>query len=289
MKISSNLIDTELLRKPTFYTKDRFISRSLRSTFLIKTKLSKNSLKPKYISFDTRSKFRFDLLNVFYTLIICGDITLASERLSLSQPAVSLCINKLEKQLGTILFRKLNSKKSIQLTASGIILFNYIQRLFQITQEAIDLSNCMLLNVYDSKLKFDLFNKFRLLNRSNFNKNLVYPKHKFFTFTVLGYSLRNFVSIKIKNQRIFETNSKFLLVKSNCNYSTELAKEVLSFSNKLRFESIRLDRINSLKLLAPNFTNPLTHCCLVEIQTINAFVTCNELEISNLLFWGSEL
>ena len=45
----------------------------------------------------TTHQLQFELLNIFYIVTICGSICLASERLGMTQPAISLSLNKLEK------------------------------------------------------------------------------------------------------------------------------------------------------------------------------------------------
>ena len=66
-----------------------------------------------------------DNYNIFYEVAKCGNITKASERLYISQPAVSQAIKKLEDNLGVILF--IRNKKGIELTAVGKKVFDRIE------------------------------------------------------------------------------------------------------------------------------------------------------------------
>ena len=123
---TKNFIEKPNLIKHRNYFANRSILKNIRSNFFTNLKYNRNSKKEKIVFFPNNGKISFELLNVFYTLIVCGNVTLASERLSISQPAISLSINKLEKKTGILLFQQLNFKKLIKLTPSGLILFNYI-------------------------------------------------------------------------------------------------------------------------------------------------------------------
>ena len=59
----------------------------------------------------------FDYYKVFYYAASSGSITLAAQKLFLSQPTVSRCIQNLEHDLGCTLF--IRSKKGILLTPEG--------------------------------------------------------------------------------------------------------------------------------------------------------------------------
>ena len=63
-----------------------------------------------------------DDLKYFIELAKTQHVTRASERLGISQPALSHCINRLETEMGCDLF--IRSKKGVTLNANG-------QRLFQ--------------------------------------------------------------------------------------------------------------------------------------------------------------
>lgn len=63
---------------------------------------------------------------VFYYVGKLQSITLAAEKLSVSQPAVSQAIRNLEKDLGTSLFMR--TSKGVRLTAEGEVLHSYVRR-----------------------------------------------------------------------------------------------------------------------------------------------------------------
>ena len=65
-----------------------------------------------------------ELCKIFYVVAEEGNITKASEKLFISQPAVSQSIKKLEEQIGGILF--LRSNKGLVLTEEGKIFLNNI-------------------------------------------------------------------------------------------------------------------------------------------------------------------
>lgn len=67
----------------------------------------------------------YDAYKIFYHVAQQGSITKASERLMISQPAVSWQIRTLEGQLGLTLF--VRTKKGVVLTEEGKILFEYIK------------------------------------------------------------------------------------------------------------------------------------------------------------------
>lgn len=67
----------------------------------------------------------FELYRVFNEVANTGNITAASERLHISQPAVSKSIKSLEEQLGGSLF--VRTKRGVILTEEGRQLYNYIK------------------------------------------------------------------------------------------------------------------------------------------------------------------
>lgn len=65
----------------------------------------------------------YDWYKVFNCVADCGSITLAAERLFISQPAVSQSIRQLEEAIGCSLF--LRTPKGVRLTAEGNLLYRY--------------------------------------------------------------------------------------------------------------------------------------------------------------------
>lgn len=66
----------------------------------------------------------FDSYKVFYITAKSNSITAAAEELYVTQPTVTHCIQKLEKELGCVLF--IRGKKGVKLTPEGKILYNHI-------------------------------------------------------------------------------------------------------------------------------------------------------------------
>jgi DNA-binding transcriptional LysR family regulator len=73
-------------------------------------------------------------LRAFYLAAQCGSITLASEKLFTTQPAVSMQIKGLESQYGVQLF--VRTKKKLQLTEAGKRLYELAIRIFGLVAEA---------------------------------------------------------------------------------------------------------------------------------------------------------
>lgn len=68
----------------------------------------------------------FELYRIFYIVATCGNITKASEKLMISQPAVTKQLKVLENQIGGELF--IRTKKGVILTENGKEIFNYVQQ-----------------------------------------------------------------------------------------------------------------------------------------------------------------
>ena len=67
----------------------------------------------------------YELYRVFYEVVNSGSITHASERLNISQPAISKSIKNLEDQLGGDLF--IRTQKGVVLTEEGKIFYEHIK------------------------------------------------------------------------------------------------------------------------------------------------------------------
>ena len=67
----------------------------------------------------------YELYRVFYEVVNSGSITHASERLNISQPAISKSIKNLEEQLGGELF--IRTQKGVVLTEEGKIFYEHIK------------------------------------------------------------------------------------------------------------------------------------------------------------------
>lgn len=69
-----------------------------------------------------------NLYKIFYVIAQSKSISEASEKLCISQPAVSKSIKKLEDLLGVKLFYR--NKKGIDLTSDGVILYEYVDKCY---------------------------------------------------------------------------------------------------------------------------------------------------------------
>lgn len=76
-----------------------------------------------------------DIREVAYFLAIvdCGSYTSAAEKLFISQPALSICIRKLEARLNVLLFDRTGNK--IKLTEAGLIFEQYARQIKNINQQ----------------------------------------------------------------------------------------------------------------------------------------------------------
>ena len=68
----------------------------------------------------------YELYRIFYEVANSENITRASQRLNISQPAISKSIKNLESQLGGELF--IRTQKGVVLTEEGKIFYNHIKK-----------------------------------------------------------------------------------------------------------------------------------------------------------------
>lgn len=73
-----------------------------------------------------RMENNLELYKLFFTVAQCANISQASEKLFISQPAVSKAIKKLEDLTGVILFAR--SSRGVKLTEEGKVFYQYIER-----------------------------------------------------------------------------------------------------------------------------------------------------------------
>lgn len=77
------------------------------------------------------------LYHIFYTVGRTGNISQAAKELYISQPAISRAIQKLEENLGTLLFKR--SSRGVTLTSEGSALFEKVREAMELLQEGEDL------------------------------------------------------------------------------------------------------------------------------------------------------
>jgi DNA-binding transcriptional LysR family regulator len=73
-------------------------------------------------------------LKVFASVAENKSFSKAAKELYISQPAVSIHINKLEKELGVLLLKR--SEKNVELTPAGMVLYKYARRVIDLMAEA---------------------------------------------------------------------------------------------------------------------------------------------------------
>lgn len=73
-------------------------------------------------------------LEIFYNVAKYGSLTKAAERLSITQPAVSIQIRDLEKYYNVKLFKR--SGKNLYFTKTGQLLYSYAEKIFQLREVA---------------------------------------------------------------------------------------------------------------------------------------------------------
>ena len=77
------------------------------------------------------------LYHIFYTVARTGNISKAARELYISQPAISRAIQKLEENLGTVLFKR--SSRGVTLTVEGTALYEKVQEAFALLQDGENL------------------------------------------------------------------------------------------------------------------------------------------------------
>ena len=75
----------------------------------------------------------FHQLRIFHTVARMGTFSKAAEELSISQPAVSIQVRELEKEMGGALLTR--ARRGVQLTDTGHAVFEYTQRIFSLAEE----------------------------------------------------------------------------------------------------------------------------------------------------------
>ena len=77
--------------------------------------------------------FTLDQLKILHTISLEGSFKKAAEKLYISQPAVSLQVQNLERQLNTPLFYR--DKRKARLTETGTLLIKYCERILSLCEE----------------------------------------------------------------------------------------------------------------------------------------------------------
>lgn len=75
----------------------------------------------------------FHQFHIFYTVATLASFSKAARKLSISQPAVSIQVRELEKEMGSALLHRM--RRGLQLTDTGQVVFAYAQRIFPLADE----------------------------------------------------------------------------------------------------------------------------------------------------------
>lgn len=224
-------------------------------------------------------QINLDLLTIFYTVVILGSLSKAAKSLCLSQPAISLSLQKIEKELGFLLFKQVGPKMSIVLSPAGLILFNYVQRLFQITEESLKFSNLNLFQTDLDNIGYKNIRKFNLLTALKKNKSV---------FLSIQSPLMRFIAKKefFNFKKFFfcyENESRFIILQRKLKLSDQpfISNKKNSLSN-----FFIMDKVFSFKKFNNQVYSTLTQNNFVEIQTINAHITSFDMKISDCIYWG---
>lgn len=228
-------------------------------------------------------QINFDLLKIFYTVVSLGSFSKAAKHLTISQPAISLALRKLEKDLGFLVFRQFNNKTSILLSPTGLILFNYTQRFFQIVEESQGLSS---LNYFQPHLtSFDSID-LKTLNLLPIIKKKKSPFLSLNSRSIQFFVKKHFFVIRNSNLLYHENNSKLIILNKKLHISNKVFK--LNYRTDL-LNVITFNKIFSFKVLNKNVYVTLKQKNLIEIHTINAYFISLDMKISNNLYWGSDI
>ena len=82
---------------------------------------------------DTDTQLNFHQLRIFYTVARCKSFSRAAEAMEISQPAVSIQVQELEKMLGISLFHR--RSRGLQLSEAGNAVYSYAHRIFSLSSE----------------------------------------------------------------------------------------------------------------------------------------------------------
>ena len=139
----------------------------------------------------------YELYKIFYQVANSGNITHASQKLNISQPAISKSIKNLESQLGGELF--VRTQKGVVLTEEGKIFYNHIKNAINnITNAENEFSNLINLNTGSIRIGVSttITEKYLLPYLKRFHE--LYPNITIHMFTDISNELLD----KLKNGNI---------------------------------------------------------------------------------------
>lgn len=128
------------------------------------------------------------LYHIFYTVGRTGNISQAAKELFISQPAISKSIQKLEENLGTVLFSR--SSRGVTMTPDGAALFEKVREAFFILSEGED---------------FILHNRYRNIPRLRIGASSTLSKYVLLTHLKSYVASHPEVRINISCQSTYQT------------------------------------------------------------------------------------
>lgn len=227
-----------------------------------------------------------NLLKYFYVVVSERNITKASEKLMISQPAVTRAIRELENSLGVKLLER--SKMGVNPTAEGLILYEHTKEILaevDSTLNIIDLSKGKGRNLYIGATTtnfiiflIDTLRRFRL-NYPNVHISIVLEDMKVLNDLArlgkMDIIIKNdYEEIKtFKNIKSFEIEDKFI---ASRRYFPELAKRVYSLDELLSYPMVLLSNITHGRR---NFDAYLKsrHIAYKPTYEFNSYSLCREL------------
>ena len=189
------------------------------------------------------SNIDFDLYKMFYQVVKAGSFSKAADELYISQSAVTQAIQKLEDQIGGILF--IRSRKGVTLTEAGKVLFEYIAPSIETIGNAEDIFSKyqnMEMGTIRISSSFTLYEKVLRNSIIRFCKD--HPNKTLDAIKKLETGLLDLVLLyvdpdndygKVKIIDLIETEDVFFV---NKNYYEKIKNDKISFKNLSNYKLI---------------------------------------------------
>lgn len=215
-----------------------------------------------------------DYYKIFYQVAICGNITRASEKLFISQPAISQTIAKLEEALGVTLF--IRSKKGVKLTIVG-------EKIFKVVKNGLDnLENVQKIALEQEHL---LSGELTLSCGSNIAKKLLLKSIKEFSekYPLISINIENY-PLDISCQKLQDGKLDLVIGQFNSEVTllsfTHLSYEKYVFvsTKEVNFEKVILmDKGTYSRKLFDNFLANYGHDKVKHEIVVNGYSIAIEL------------
>ncbi len=205
----------------------------------------------------------YELYRIFYIVAKNGNITRASKKLLISEPAVSKSIKNLEGYLGAPLFTR--TKKGVNLTTEGITLYEYISKGIEYFKSGEAKFN-ELINLESGTIRIGinttLTKEFLMPYLETFHK--LYPNINIEIRTNLTSELKSMlkdglIDMHILNLTNEETKNDFNIIKcktiTDCFVSNKPIKEKISIKELNNYPLILQDKNSNTRKFLDNFAN----------------------------------